>query len=137
MTAKTQASRTNSAGFTLTELLMAMLVMTVGLLGLLQSVTVAYQHSMKDSLRKEAVLLAEERMHDLCRKAFKDIDCTESVPEQGEKMVGGAPWKFTVTSKGEVAGPATKKLQVQVSWVVQGQTARHEIFALRTRRDGE
>lgn len=137
MTAKTETSHTNRAGFTLTELLMAMLVMTVGLLGLLQSVTVAYQHNMKDTLRKEAVLLAEERMHDLCRKAFKDIDCTGSVHEQGEKMVGGAPWKFTLTSKGELVGPATKKLQVEVGWVVQGQVARHEIFALRTRREGE
>ena len=60
----TRTSRKDSGGFTLVEMMMAMLVLTVGLLGLLQSIQVAWQHNARNRLREEAVLLAEERMND-------------------------------------------------------------------------
>ena len=59
MSAPPTISPSGSAGFTLVEMLMAMLVMAVGLLGLLQSVNLAYQQGTKNRLRSEAVQLAE------------------------------------------------------------------------------
>ena len=126
-----------SVGFTLVEMLMAMLVMTVGLLGLLQSVSVAYRQSLKDKLRKEATLLAEARMHAWCRVAFDNISYGTVMSESGEKLVGGAPWKFTIARKAEKVGSRTAKLEVDVIWMTKGETATHQIFTLRTRRTEE
>lgn len=117
---------------------MAMLVMTVGLLGLLQSVNVAYQHTLRDRLRKEATQVAEARMHEWCRSAYDNITCfSDPNKESDEKVVGGGRWSYTISRKGEEVGSKTKKLQVGVQWSVNGVPATHEIFTLRSRRDGE
>ena len=138
MNASRTTSPPDSAGFTLVEMLMAMLVMTVGLLGLLQSVNVAYQQGTKTRLRSEAVQVAEERMHELSGLAFTKIpECAKTSVET--RMVGGVPWNYTVTRKVQPAGStaAAFQLTVAVSWSVRGETASHEIYTLRTRRPGE
>ena len=136
MTATPLTSHSNSAGFTLVEMLMAMLIMTVGLLGLLQSVNVAYQQSLRDRVRNEAVLLAEEQMHDWRRLAFGDISGNEKTVV---KLVGGVPTLFTVTRSVEEAGAGpslfkpTKKLTVAVQWQIKREASSHEIYTLKNR----
>lgn len=119
---------------------MAMLVMTVGLLGLLQAVNLAYQQGTKTRLRSEAVQLAEERMHAWSGRPFDSITTNIEMTSPETKLVGGAPWKYTVTRTAQPAGPTTdsvKKLTVEVTWSLKGETASHEIYTLRTRRVGE
>ncbi|GFO63906.1 pilus assembly protein PilV [Geomonas paludis] len=118
-------------------MLMALLVMTVGLLGLLQSVSVAYQQNLRDKLRKEATQLAEERMHDWCRLPFDGITGSVIKEEASGKLVAGSPWRFSVAREASTVGSATRKLHVVVKWSVKGTESRHEIFALRSRRAGE
>ena len=133
-------SRRNSGGFTLVEVLMAMLVMTVGLLGLLQSVQMAYQHSLRNRVREEAVHLAEERMHDWRRMAFKSITATSPKQEPVTKLLGGTPRSYTVTREmvdmGSGTNPA-KKLTVGVAWTVKEEAASHAIYTVRLRRNDE
>ncbi|QXE91480.1 prepilin-type N-terminal cleavage/methylation domain-containing protein [Geomonas subterranea] len=130
-------SRSSSRGFTLVEMLMAMLVMTVGLLGLLQSVNVAYQQSLKDKLRKEATQVAEARMHDWCSQPFKKITGPPPPDERVERAVAGGYWRYEVHYEPQPVGTGTVKLRVGVTWSVKGVSNSHEIFTLRTRRDGE
>jgi len=133
-------SRRNSGGFTLVEMLMAMLVMTVGLLGLLQSVQMAYQHSLRNRVREEAVHLAEERMHDWRRMAFASITATSPKKEPVTKLLGGAPRSYTVTRGVDDMGSGTnpaKKLTVGVAWTVKEEAASHAIYTMRLRRNDE
>ncbi len=129
-------------GFTLVEMLMATLVMTVGLLGLLQSVQMAYEHSLRNRVREEAVLLAEETMHDWRRVAFDDITAEGPKQKQVTRLLGGAPRSYTVTigmvemGSSTIAKPA-KKLTVGVAWTVKGEVASHEIYTMRLRRHNE
>ena len=129
-------------GFTLVEMLMAMLVMTVGLLGLLQSVQMAYQHSLRNRVRVEAVHLVEERMHDWRRMAFEAITATIPKEEPVTKLLGGAPRSYTVTRGvagmgGSALSKPAKKLTVGVTWTVKGEAAGHEIHTMRLRRNDE
>lgn len=128
MTASTKTSRSGE-GFTLVEMLMAMLILTVGLLGLLQSLNVAYDQGLRDRVRQEAVLLAEEQMHDWHRMAFKAITASRSfvVP----RTVAGIPRSFSVTREQSWAG-SSKRLRLAVSWTIKGHTVMHEIFTLKT-----
>ncbi|WP_136514249.1 type IV pilus modification PilV family protein [Geomonas edaphica] len=139
MTASRQTSLSSNGGFTLVEMLMAMLVMTVGLLGLLQAVIVAYQHGMKNRFRAEAVLVAEKQMHGWTRLPFEKIKEKSGETKEETTKVGGVPWSYKVTTKAEPAGSTTTtlKLTVGVIWSPKGETASHEIYALRTRRVGE
>lgn len=115
----------NSFGFTLIELLMAMLIMTVGLLGLLQSVNVAYEHSFRTRLREEAVLLADEQMNSLRSNAvFKP----QSV---ATRVIGGLNTKFVVNKQSELIAGDSNKLTVSVRWAFKNITTKHEIYAIK------
>lgn len=136
MTATVKTSPSNDLGFTLVEMLMAMLVLTVGLLGLLQSVNLAYRHNLRDRLNREAVLVAEEQMHGWQKLSFGSI--SGGGTSNASKLVGGTPWSYTVSKEASpLGGGDTKRLSVSVTWKVRGENLRHEIYALRTRRAGE
>lgn len=142
MPADVKPSLSSSAGFTLVEVLMAMLIMTVGLLGLLQSVGVAFQQSLRDRLRDEAVLLAEERMHDWRRLSFDRVTASGVKSASASRMIAGNSCSFTVTREIEPMGSATlakptKRLAVGVSWTIKRQIYSHEIYTLKVRRDDE
>lgn len=137
MTARANTSRSSSPGFTLIEVLMAMLVLTVGLLGLLQSLQVGYRQSVRDRMREEAVQLAEEQMHDLRRAPYDEID---GKMDEVIKTVGGVKVHFKIVKVVAGIGPAAdpaKKLRVTVSWTANGEPFNHEVFTLRTRRSDE
>ena len=116
---------------------MAMLVLTVGLLGLLQSLQLGYRQNLRDRVRNEAVQLAEEQMHDRRRGTFDEIGDFQT---EISKKVGGGEVPFEVAGvvdkMGSTARPA-KKLRVTVSWTVHGERFNHEIFTVRARRSDE
>ena len=55
-----QKTSSSSSGFTLIEVMVAMVITLVGLLGLLQSVNLATEHNIKNALRDEAVQVGED-----------------------------------------------------------------------------
>lgn len=57
--------KNNNKGFTLIEVMIATLILTIGLLGLLSLATVALQTNFLNVLRDEAVVIAEEQMNTL------------------------------------------------------------------------
>lgn len=125
-----KTSITNRAGFTLVEMMMAMLVLTVGLLGLLQSIQVAYQHNSRNRVREEAVLLAEEQMNDLRSNAslypsFSVITAS--------RLIGGVEKKFTVVKESQQIGSdtGTNRLAVSVRWAFKNITTRHDIYTFK------
>ena len=133
MTAR-ETTLPSGEGFTLVEMLMAMLIMTVGLLGLLQSVSVAYRQSLADRLRQEAVLVAEEHMHDWQRLEFKNV--TASGRSTVDRNMAGSTRQFTVEREQREMGSSVKtsrRLRVAVRWDIRGQAVSHEIFAVKTR----
>uniref|UniRef100_C6E0T5 Pilus assembly protein PilV n=1 Tax=Geobacter sp. (strain M21) TaxID=443144 RepID=C6E0T5_GEOSM len=116
---------------------MAMLVLTVGLLGLLQSLQLGYRQNLRDRARNEAVLVAEEQMHDRRRSTFDEI---VDFKREVSKKVGGGEVPFEVVGVVDDIDPKTrsaKRLRVTVSWTVHGERFNHEIFTVRTRRPDE
>ncbi|HJV36913.1 type IV pilus modification PilV family protein [Geomonas sp.] len=120
------ASLKSSSGFTLIEMVMAMLVLSVGLLGLLQSIQVALRHEQGNKVREEAVLLAEEQMNVLRLNPF-DTHTTAT------RMIGGGLKKFSVVrttrSLGETT--STSQLTVSVSWQFRNLTTTHQISTFK------
>lgn len=120
MHATVTISPRSSSGFTLVEVLMAMLIMTVGLLGLLQSVNVAYEHNLRNKLREEAVLIAEEKMND---PSFPSVTTVS-------RVIVGASKKFIVTKDALKIGDSNR-LKVTVRWGFKNVSSIHEIYSIK------
>ena len=117
-----------SRGFTLIEMLMALLILTVGLLGLLQSVGVAYEHNVRTRLRDEAVAIAEEQLSEMRRDPTID---TFPAFSTAIRPISGASKAFRVSRAVEPIGESSRKLTVTVRWSFKNMTTSHEIYTIR------
>jgi len=106
---------------------MAMLIMTVGLLGLLQSMQVAYQHSARNKLREEAVLLADAQMNQFRSLSFDSITANGVF-----QVISSGGRRFGVIRKNSLMGGDIKKLTVSVTWNFHNVTSLHEIYSLKS-----
>jgi type IV pilus assembly protein PilV len=134
--------RSDSSGFTLIEVMMAILIMSVGLLGLLQSVMVAYEHNARNRLREEALLIGEEQMGALinrCNCKSKGFDTVSTIHiETLQRPIAGANRDFIVTKQTQPLGSdpyniTIKKLTVAVAWSFKNVSATHMIYTMKTR----
>jgi type IV pilus assembly protein PilV len=128
MLATTPTSSSDDEGFTLVELMMAMLIMTVGLLGLLQSMNVAYEHSVRNRLREEALLLGEEQMGVLRRMSLSGDTPYRNI-SSAVKIVAGGAKKFTITRESQPMR-TTRRLKVTVGWNFKNLSTSHSIYSL-------
>jgi type IV pilus assembly protein PilV len=129
MNAPRKTSPKSSTGFTLVEMMMAMLVMTVGLLGLLQSINVAYEHNLRNKLREEALLVAEEQMNVLRRGSTSRGAFYQNVTTIVRGM-SGIDKKFTVTRECQPM-TSTQRLKVKVVWSFRNVSTTHAIYSLK------
>ncbi|HJV66696.1 MAG TPA: prepilin-type N-terminal cleavage/methylation domain-containing protein [Geomonas sp.] len=136
MTARQLTSPSSSRGFTLVEVMMAMLILTVGLVGLLQSIQVAYLHNARNKVREEAVQLAEEQMNDLKSLSYDRVTANHTI--KVDRTFSGGKRKFLVATRCQEvgrndAGPArSKRVTVGVGWVFNSMTTWHEIYGIKT-----
>jgi len=107
----------------------AMLIMTVGLLGLLQSVNLAYEHSQRNRLRELAMLLGEEQMNLMRNRPTPGV----SYPYRATiiRNVGGIDKPFHVTLDSQSMGD-TRRLKVSVAWSFKNHTTTHAIYTLKS-----
>lgn len=131
-TVKWQTLRSNDSGFTLLEVLVAMVIMVVGLLGLLQAVNVSMEHNLRNMARDEASRIADERMNSLLARPFDKISSTYS-PEFVPSRIRGVSKNYTVEKKSTEVGGSSLQLEVLVSWAYKGTTQQQELVSLKTR----
>jgi type IV pilus assembly protein PilV len=116
----------DSRGFTLIEVLMALLILTVGLLGLLQSVNIAYEHTLRNRLRDEAAAIAEEQLNVMRLNPSLDSFTTAN------NAIGGRVKPFRVSRMSErIRESGSRKLTVTVRWSFKNMTVVHEIYTIR------
>jgi type IV pilus assembly protein PilV len=120
-------SASSSAGFTLVEVLMAMLIMTVGLLGMLQAVNVAYQHNSRNRMREEALLVGEAQINDYRSRKYDAITtAAPSVVIRGNK-------NFTVTREAtENASRSSKKIMVAIGYSFHNVSTVQVLYTMKS-----
>ena len=123
-------SRQNNAGFTLIEVLVAMVIIMVGLFGLLEAVGIATGQNMKNQQRDEAVFIGEERMADLMRRPFSLISTTTlKVPSR----IRGTDKPFVVERTAEqMSTTDSYEFIVRVGWSYKNMSSHHEVRSMRT-----
>jgi type IV pilus assembly protein PilV len=113
------------------ELLAAMVIMMVGLLGLLQTVNVALLHNMANQLRGDAVLVADEQMALEMTKPF-DLISTNTTPHVDvvRRDILNTFKNYSVTRVGANVSGNTKSVAMTVRWHHKGQTYTHNISSM-------
>jgi len=119
----TTAGRKRRSGLSMLELLMALTILALGLIGMLTMQTLALQGAREGKHTTEAARVAEEQMEWLLRQPWTAIPVSGwSAPRAvvGPAVAGqsGAPQSYAVTWRVQ-AGPDTslRLLDVQVTWV--------------------
>jgi len=126
----------NESGFTVIELLVAMVIMLVSLMALLQSVDIALEHNLKNQMRGEAVRVAEEAMSNMRNRAFDTV--TESTTEVPTRLRNLNKKYAVKTSIIDIPNPTStivsRKYQVDVKWAYKNVSTTHSIVSVRSRQ---
>jgi type IV pilus assembly protein PilV len=121
----------SAAGFTLIEFLVSIVILSVGLLGLLQAVNYSIDHNMTTQLRDEAVRLADERLATEKSRVFDAISTTTKNELVKTNVMKSFKNYSVVKNAAFMAGSAnTKTVQVQVVWRYKGNRYSHVISSL-------
>ena len=123
------AAYSNKRGFTLVELMVAILIMTVGLLALLQTVNLALYHNLSNQLRNEAALVADEQMALEMSKPFASIATSTTATAVSRNNSNGTTL-YTVTKTGTSVSTSTKSVLVAVQWKFKGQNFTHSVTSM-------
>ena len=118
----------DNSGFTLLEIMVAFVILTIGLLGLLETVNVSIMHNMSNKLRSDAVMVADQVMMADRAGNFADLATGSWLKKSG---VSGVEYTVTRTVTPQVPGmSSTGSLTVTVAWLEKGRQKQHSLTTL-------
>ena len=125
------------SGFTLVELLVAMSLLLIGLLGLLNSVEIAMEHNLKNQMRGEVVRIAEEAMSDMRSRPFDSVSAgTMVIPSKLRNIQRSYTVKRTIVAiPNPTATVTSRQYLVDVKWLYKNVSTTHSIATVRSRAE--
>lgn len=125
-----RAASGNERGFTLIEFVVATLILSVGILGLLKMVALSVSMNATTKLRANAILVADQVMaKDRVTKTFSQYTSTN--PSSPALVIpslrGGGFANYSVTQKVKPLGSSSKSVQVIVTWHYKKNSYQHSL----------
>ena len=135
MTARIPTSSGSDDGFTLIEVMVAMLITLVALLGLLQAVGMVTETNFKNQMRDEAVQVAEQQMNYL----MSITDATRQASEAARfanwsvaSTLRGINKKYRVAVLTKDTGSFSRQIDVRVVWTYKNTSTAHSVSSVKT-----
>jgi len=122
----------NSGGFTLVEVLVAMVIMVIGMLGLLEAVNVAMEHNLRNQLRDQAVYVGEKTLNEMRGAAFDDATF-DSYSATIPMSIRGVNKTYKVVSTSIPLGADSKQYEVVVKWTYKNRNFQNQVVTVRSR----
>ena len=119
----------NNRAFTLIEFLVALVILSVGLLGLLKCIDLAMEKNLENIYRTEAVMLADDRMMLMRSTSFASLATTAANPPKIllERGTRGVFRNYSVQEIVTQSTPNSKEIVINVSWKKKGKSFFHSI----------
>jgi type IV pilus assembly protein PilV len=107
----------NNNGFTLIEFLVAIVIITVAMLGLLETVSLSLSNNLSNKLREDAILLADQEMMAIRALDFSDIQGNSYLRKSANAFVNYSIARQVTTP---LAAPAIRNVSIRVKWREKG-----------------
>jgi type IV pilus assembly protein PilV len=126
----------NNKGFTLIEFLVAIVILMVGLLGLLSGIDLSLRENVKNAIRSEGILVADDIMMASRAKAFISLSTTAASPPyvfdqsrypESRRFVRGFYKNYSVQRVVTSKTAQTKEVIVRLAWNYKKQRYTHEV----------
>lgn len=132
------ASVRNNSGFTLIEVMVALMIIAVGMFGVLETINVSLQHNLKNELRNEGVKLGERYMTELRGQDFDSIiDTYPALTITRKVRAGSRPFvverSSVILAQDAVTGPTSRQLNVTVKWAFRNVTSQNRVMSVLAR----
>jgi type IV pilus assembly protein PilV len=127
-----QTLPSNNRAFTLVEVLVAMLILMVGLLGMLQVINLAIRTNLQNEMRDQAVAIAEDRMAREKSLPFDNITASSERSINIASNIRNGIANYTVTLRVDNIGNS-KKIDIGVRWQHRGLNYEHIVSSLATK----
>lgn len=121
-------------GFTLIELMAALVILMVGMMGLISVTGTAVEMNVKNQIRDEALQIADDRM----RLAKANGSATFASPFVGistsvvrNSRLRAKKTAYTVELAATAAGDSSNVLRSAVGWLYKGESYNQEITSLK------
>lgn len=135
-TAAQQISPSANAGFTLVEILVAMVIVMVSLVGLVQVVGLTTVGNVKNQLRDEAVQIGEAQMAEMIRLPQSAVVPLQTVSAPGR--LRGGDKQYVVTREAQrISASDSYQFIVKVKWTYKNMSSFHEVRTVRSYKDGK
>ncbi|ACH38556.1 type IV pilus minor pilin PilV [Citrifermentans bemidjiense Bem] len=128
----------NNSGFTLVELMVALLIAMVGMFGVLETINVSLQQTSKNELRNEGVKLGEKYMAEFRGTPFDSIvgpyafvNVTTSV--RGAKKTFVVERSAATMAESTPGTASSKQLTVVVKWAYRNMTSQNRVVSVVAR----
>lgn len=123
----------NKKAFTLVEVLVSIVILTVGLLGLLQMVNYSIHHNLTNQFRSEAIQIADNEMALEMAKPFTSIVVGAPVVTTVTRANNLTSKSYSVSKTGTAISDNTRMVAINVSWSHKGTNYSHSISSLLSR----
>jgi type IV pilus assembly protein PilV len=122
----------NNRAFTLLEVLVAMVILMVGLLGLLQAINLSILTNLQNEMRTQGAMIGEDQMARIKSLPFSSISATGEKTLAVPVAMRSALMNFDVVKSVDTISSTTKRVNVGVRWHHRGNVYKHVVSSVVT-----
>jgi len=123
----------NNKGFTLIETLIAISILTIAMLAILNTTIVSFQYGIRNSIRNEAIKMAEKKMNELRNTAFSSLANNPSPAPTETRIFRNLTITFTQQWTVSNLSNNSAAIDVSVSWTYLGRSYTHSTASIISR----
>ena len=105
----------SSAGFTLVEVMVSIVILSVGLLGLLQCLNLSIEHNMRNELRTGGAAVADAELARELSKGFSNVSTSPASFVKSRLVMNSILKNYSVMRTGSLVSNS-KALSYRVTW---------------------